>query len=232
MHRNATPTHHSNANLPTRILHSYPDGVWHLKRVVRGKKETTREKTSANGSRTGQRSSTHSIWPPQRGHHKGHGSTRLWCSLHHCYITPNHLSRMLHVRGQLRPLAISQINHIHRRRHSATNAKSGGRLGRMPSSQRSNTYPMLTRSRPRRKDTRRTHCPRRIDGRMVREQRRDKDNHRRIRIPGKQDRRIRICHQVVTKHREKRHMAGVDHHINEDPGIPHGSYHTLQGALG
>jgi len=41
MHRNAKSTHHSNANLSPRIIHSYPNGVWHLKRVVRRKKAAT-----------------------------------------------------------------------------------------------------------------------------------------------------------------------------------------------
>ena len=98
--------------------------------------------------------------------------------------------------------------------------------------QRSNTHPTPPRSRPRRKDARSAHSPRRIDGRMVRERRRDKDYHRRILIPGKQDRGIRVSNQIVKEHREKRHMASSDHHTDEDPGIPHGSYHTLQGAMG
>jgi len=112
--------------------------------------------------------------------------------------------------------------------HKSRNASQPDHEGQ----QRSNTYPMPSRSRPRRKDIRRTHSPRWINGRMVRERGRDKDNHRRILIPGKQDRGICIRNQVVTKHREKRHMASADHHINEDSRIPHGSYHTLQRALG
>ena len=112
--------------------------------------------------------------------------------------------------------------------HQSRNASQPDHEGQ----QRNNAYPTPSQSRPRRKDTRRTHGPRRIDGRMVREQGRDKDNHRRILIPGKQDRGICIRHQVVTEHREKRHVASNDHHINENPRISHGSYHTLQRALG
>jgi len=53
MHRNATSTHHSNANLPTRILHSYPDSVRHLKRVVRGKKQQREGKLLLMGAGQG-----------------------------------------------------------------------------------------------------------------------------------------------------------------------------------
>jgi len=99
MHRNATSTHHSNANLPPRILHSHLNSLWHLKRVVRREKATTRGKTTAHGSRTRKQSSTHSMRSTQRCHHQGHGPTRFQCSLHHRYVPPTHLSHMLHVRG-------------------------------------------------------------------------------------------------------------------------------------